>query len=628
MKRLFAAHPAILSLVVFAFIIDAVMVASTGGLWEDASFALGSTLVVAYFFGISLFLRFVVFRNRIHAGITWVATILICWGWFTLQVALDQSPYRPSFLFIMCLLAAFKTMRLQQSGEEKNEAEQRLANDDSGAIKSESDVCEDQNDEHLIIGKKEEANPVTPPSAPPSSTKTTIVPLELTNTGDRQSGLRSLKQVLAIMAAIGCLVALWDMPDDYYKVLRFMVVAACAAIIWNVQKSGASEAVKTLVSVAFGMLAVFFNPIMPIDIEYDKWYWIRIFALGLFIGGILPNHFIQSFSDWWRKNGVKVIVSIIISIVIVILLTGIYVTITELTNHRVIDDETAARYYHELDILTGPERKSRADALLLWADVKDRQQIEKLKKIYSDFDGYVNEAGLQKFDEDSRYRIANRQFIASQFDQTPEEQQDTYTSFRDKWNESMAGKKGMSEKETFRLIRNHILGIGKATKSKVEIIDDATATRIYNEIDNATGDERQQMADALLTWGEKKAKEEYNQADEHFSNLFLDEQYYAEQVNAPDIYQAYQAYKATPFPKEAAQRAVLQAYLQHASGAPVSADTYETIRDSYAQAKFGKSPVSDDEMFDLIRGQYETQMIQRAKQAFQIGLKKHNQPNS
>lgn len=184
MKRLFAAHPAILSLVVFAFIIDAVMVASTGGLWEDASFALGSVLVVAYFFGISLFLRFVVFRNRIHAGITWVATILICWGWFTLQVALDQGPYRPSFLFIMCLLAAFKTMRLERSEDEKNEVEQRLANDHFDANGSESDECEDHNDERPIIGKKEEPSPVITPPASPPSTKNTIVPVEVTNTSE------------------------------------------------------------------------------------------------------------------------------------------------------------------------------------------------------------------------------------------------------------------------------------------------------------------------------------------------------------------------------------------------------------------------------------------------------------
>jgi hypothetical protein len=138
----------------------------------------------------------------------------------------------------------------------------------------------------------------------------------------------------------------------------------------------------------------------------------------------------------------------------------------------------------------------------------------------------------------------------------------------------------------------------------IEINDDAAAADIYTKIDSTTGDERQQMADALITYGEKKAKEEYNQADEHFSNLFLDEKYYAEQVNTPDLQQAYEA---TPFPKEAAKRAVLQGYLQHASGAPVSADTYEFIRDSYAQAKFGKTTVSDDEMFGLVRGEYDWQ---------------------
>lgn len=138
----------------------------------------------------------------------------------------------------------------------------------------------------------------------------------------------------------------------------------------------------------------------------------------------------------------------------------------------------------------------------------------------------------------------------------------------------------------------------------IEINDDAAAADIYTKIDNATGDERQQMADALIAYGEKKAKEEYNQADEHFSNLFLDDKYYNEQVNTPDLQQAYEA---TPFPKEAAKRAVLQGYLQHASGAPVSADTYEFIRDSYAQAKFGKTTVSDDEMFGLVRGEYDWQ---------------------
>jgi hypothetical protein len=276
MRRLFAAHPMIFFLLVFAFVVDGVMVASTGGLWRDGSFAIGSTLVVAYFFGISSFLRFVVFRNRIHAVITWVSAILLGWGWFTLQVALDQSTYRPSLLFIMCLLAAFKTMRLEQSEEEKIEAEQRLANDQSETIESESNEYEHNDDGHEIIDKKNDPNPVASPTEPAPTSSSPINSPDRTNTAENQNSLRSLKQVLAIMAAIGCLVALLDMPDDYYKVLRFIVVAACGIVIWDTQKSSAKDIKKTWLAVAFGLLAVFFNPILPIELDNDTWRWVNL----------------------------------------------------------------------------------------------------------------------------------------------------------------------------------------------------------------------------------------------------------------------------------------------------------------------------------------------------------------
>lgn len=282
MKRLFASHPAIFSLLVFAFIIDAVLVASTGGLWEDASFALGSTLVVAYFFGISLFLRFVVFRNRIHAGITWVATILICWGWFTLQVALNQSPYRPSFLFIICLFAAFKTMRLEQSNKEKNAVEHSSTDALDETKGNEAEPLEQGNNEQTPADLKTHINPLEksteplPVSAVPTTSSTGG------DTSENQNSLRSLKQVLAIMAAIGCLVALLDMPDDYYKVLQFIVVAACGVIIWDVQKSSVKDVKKTWFSVGFGMLAVFFNPILPIELDNDSWRWIHLTGAVIF----------------------------------------------------------------------------------------------------------------------------------------------------------------------------------------------------------------------------------------------------------------------------------------------------------------------------------------------------------
>lgn len=173
---------------------------------------------------------------------------------------------------------------------------------------------------------------------------------------------------------------------------------------------------------------------------------------------------------------------------------------------ELIDDDTATKYYNEFDTLEGAERESRAEALRLWADQKDadqkREQFDTLNKIYSDFDGYVNEAGLQDFDEDSRYNIANRQFIASQFDQTPEEQQDIYSSFRDKWTESVAGKKGMSEKETFDLIKQGIDARNEVTEAANQIPGDIALSLF----DSIGGGDPVDVPKLIETWKTKNAE--------------------------------------------------------------------------------------------------------------------------
>jgi hypothetical protein len=616
MKRLFAAHPTVFLFVVFAFIIDVVMVASTGGLWRDGSFAIGSTLVVAYFFGISSFLRFVVFRNRIHAGITWAITILLWFGWFALQVAINQGQYRPSLLFIMCLVAAFKTMRLEQSEEEKIEAEQRLANDQSETIESESDEYEHNDDGHEIIDKKNDPNPVAPPPEPTPPKATPIDSPDRTNTAENQNSLRSLKQVLAIMAAIGCLVSLWDMPDDYYKVLRFIVAAACAAIIWNIQKSGVSEISKTLVSVAFGMVAVFFNPIMPIDLEYDKWIWIRIVALMLFTGGTLPRHSFQSFLDWWSKNGVKAIVWVIIFIGVSVCIVSTFAIIKEALEGRIISDETAVRYYHELDTATGEDLATKSKALEAWADAKDAERKkywDHLTRVYTDFENYIADEGFSDSKGDSRYLNANWQFIPYYFGTTLEDL-GFYPSKRDEFTTQLFGKKNLSEKETFELIKEHFFG-NSITKAPTEIIDDATATRIYNEIDNATGEEKQQMADALIAWGEDRKAKEYEEADAHYAKLFTDDSYFQE-LTAEN-----EAVSQALDPGAMAKRGAISAYLEHRLGREIPSANYKPERDAFAMEAFGQKNLDDGQLFDFIRGTYTKQMIEKGKRAFEITTK-------
>ena len=173
---------------------------------------------------------------------------------------------------------------------------------------------------------------------------------------------------------------------------------------------------------------------------------------------------------------------------------------------ELIDDDTATTYYNDLDTLEGAERDSRADALRLWAEQKKsdqkREQFDTLNKIYSDFDGYVNEAGLQDFDEDSRYRIANRQFIASQFEQTPEEQQETYPSFRDKWTESVAGKNGMSEKETFGLIKQGIDARNEVSEAANQIPGDIALSLF----DSIGGGDPVDVPKLIETWKTKNAE--------------------------------------------------------------------------------------------------------------------------
>jgi hypothetical protein len=513
------------------------------------------------------------------------------------------------------MVAAFKTMRLSQTDEEKIKAERRRAIDQSETIEIESDEYAYQDDKHPTIGNKKDANPVASPTEPAPTSSSPINSPERTNTGDNQSGLRSLKQVLAIMAAIGCLVSLWDMPDDYYKVLRFVVVAACAAIIWNIQKSGESEISKTLVSVAFGMAAVFFNPLMPIDLEYDKWIWIRIVALILFTGGILPRHLILSFSEWWRKNGIKAIVWAIITIGIVACFFCIYAVISEINGKRIISDETAALYYREIDTATGDELATKSKALEDWAEAKiaERKKYwDHLTRVYTDFDNYIADEGFSDSQGDSRYLKANWQFIPYYYGTTLEDL-GFYPTKRDEFTTQLFGKKNQSEKETFELIKGHFFG--RPLKAPIKIIDDETATRFYNEIDNAPEEVRQQMADALLAWGEEKQSKEREELDTHFSKLFTDDSYY-QQINDNDP-----ALSEALDPEATAKRASIHAYLEHRLGREITSVNYETERDAFAITNYGRKNLNDGQLFDAIRAELKKQILEKGKSAFEITTK-------
>lgn len=127
---------------------------------------------------------------------------------------------------------------------------------------------------------------------------------------------------------------------------------------------------------------------------------------------------------------------------------------------QLIDDQTASKYYNEIDTATGDDLQSKTVALEAWANNKKaertRQEWDHVSKVFTDFDNYSAAEGLDDFDEESRYQYANRKFIANQTGDTPENQMFVYPSKRDEVTDKMFGKTGLSEKETFDLFKHSI----------------------------------------------------------------------------------------------------------------------------------------------------------------------------
>lgn len=147
------------------------------------------------------------------------------------------------------------------------------------------------------------------------------------------------------------------------------------------------------------------------------------------------------------------------------------------------------------------------------------------------------------------------------------------------------------------------------------LIDDETATRFYNEIDNAPEEDRQQMADALLAWGQEKQSREREELDTHFSKLFTDDSYY-QQINDNDP-----ALSEALDPEATAKRASIHAYLEHRLGREITSVNYETERDAFAITNYGRKNLDDGQLFDAIRADFKKQILEKGKSAFEITTK-------
>ena len=106
----------------------------------------------------------------------------------------------------------------------------------------------------------------------------------------------------AVKCASGaCLVlALFEMPDDFYKVLRFVVLAGAIFTVLDVQKSSLSQNWKTALTLAFSAIGIIFNPILPLDMERSEWAWFDLLA-ALMFSGMLGYEKWAEIGAWWRR---------------------------------------------------------------------------------------------------------------------------------------------------------------------------------------------------------------------------------------------------------------------------------------------------------------------------------------
>jgi hypothetical protein len=172
----------------------------------------------------------------------------------------------------------------------------------------------------------------------------------------------------------------------------------------------------------------------------------------------------------------------------------------------VIDDETASQYYNELNTNLVEDDGTKLKALEDWADAKDsernKREWDHLTRVYTDFDNYISDEGYSDLEEESRYRIANRQFIANQLGETVEDQNFLYPAKRDIWTQQAFGKKGLSEKETFGLIQQGVQSRNEVVQSANEIPGDI-ALGLFDSIGQGTAVEVPKL---VSIWKERNAE--------------------------------------------------------------------------------------------------------------------------
>lgn len=90
-----------------------------------------------------------------------------------------------------------------------------------------------------------------------------------------------MNRLYFLVPAAMSVLAVLHLPYGYYQLLRLVVVSCAGLIAW-----GGWQRRSHIYVIAFGMLALIYNPIFPLRFERELWAWINIGTAIEFIGAM------------------------------------------------------------------------------------------------------------------------------------------------------------------------------------------------------------------------------------------------------------------------------------------------------------------------------------------------------
>lgn len=104
----------LVGLLAVAFLLD--LSGLTARMPDGGSFFLGSTFALGFLIGGATLLRFGLMRRPFRRLWAWVSIVLLYFSFFVLRAVIFQDEeYRPSLLFVLCVIAAFRILRMENT---------------------------------------------------------------------------------------------------------------------------------------------------------------------------------------------------------------------------------------------------------------------------------------------------------------------------------------------------------------------------------------------------------------------------------------------------------------------------------------------------------------------------------